>query len=77
MAFPLIQLRVLRRWRRPTYPGAVSLAMMGPTSERPSVWLALTVLAGLPLALWAYKVPYLPRLLVYDRMRLTPHFHSA
>ncbi|KAF4569556.1 hypothetical protein EYR36_009352 [Pleurotus pulmonarius] len=29
--------------------------MMGPTSERPSVCLALTVLAGLPLALWAYK----------------------
>ncbi|KAF9494882.1 alpha/beta-hydrolase [Pleurotus eryngii] len=28
---------------------------MAPSSERPSVWLALSVLAGLPLALWAYK----------------------
>ncbi|KAF7431027.1 hypothetical protein PC9H_006742 [Pleurotus ostreatus] len=55
MAFPLVPLRILRPWRHHPYPGAVSLAMMGPSSERPSVWLALSVLAGLPLALWAYK----------------------
>ena len=34
----------------------LSIYGMQPTTDRPSLWLALSVVTGLPILLWAYKV---------------------
>ena len=56
----------LKTWRQrkalastPPWPRvamASSLLPLQPTSDAPSVWLAISALFGLPAALWAYKV---------------------
>ena len=41
----------------PTHPiPLLSIFGMHPTADRPSLWLALSVVTGLPVLLWAYKV---------------------
>lgn len=44
---------------RPLPPGTLLLSSLLPiqaTADRPSIWLVLSLLTGLPLALWTYKV---------------------
>jgi len=53
----------------------LSFFSMQPTPDRPSLWLTLSVITGLPILLWAYKVSTIHRPKVIRLFCVTQEHH--